>query len=99
IIAVSNKRLLRTTAYRDQQKQDHISPDRPGPKDENPQGTGPTREKPMTEGHAVNKAKGALGMMKDTATNATEKVKDVFTRMAASNALDVQAEDVTKGLK
>ncbi|CAG8768193.1 5144_t:CDS:2 [Cetraspora pellucida] len=102
IVVISNNRLLRTTAYRDKQKQEHISPDQPhhsSPKDENPQGTGPTREKPMTEGHAINKAKEALGIMKDTATSATEKVKDVFTRMTTPNALDTQAEAVAKGLK
>ncbi|RIB24630.1 hypothetical protein C2G38_2139186 [Gigaspora rosea] len=101
IAAISNKRLFQTTTiYR---QEPHISSDQPrhsGSKEENPQRTSPTYQKPTSEGHAINKAKGALGVMVDTATSATEKVKDVFTRMTTpSKALDTQAEAVAKGLQ
>ncbi|CAG8622599.1 7598_t:CDS:2, partial [Dentiscutata heterogama] len=99
IAVITNSRLFQTTIYR--HRQEFISPDQPrhsGPEERDPQRTSPTREKPLSEGHAIDKAKDVLGVMKDTAVSATEKVKDVFTRMT-SPALDVQSEAAAKGLK
>jgi len=81
-----------------QEQSSNLSQDPPhplGPKNENPFGIGPTREKPHSEGHAVNKAKDFSGS--DSSEGFVKKVKNAYNQ--ATSALDVQAESAALGLK
>ncbi|CAI2179939.1 15289_t:CDS:10 [Funneliformis geosporum] len=92
-----------TSSQYQEHSQHRVSPDPSmGPKDENPFGTGPTREKPHTEGHTVNKAKEAPfsdSLQKDSPKTVVGKFKDALNHFVSPGAADVQAENAAKGLR
>jgi len=92
-----------TTSQNQEHSQHRVSPNPPiGPKDEHPFTTGPTREKPHTEGHTVNKAKEAPlsgNLQKDSSKSVVGKFKDALNQFVSTGAADVQSENAAKGLR
>ncbi|CAG8509841.1 329_t:CDS:2 [Diversispora eburnea] len=71
------------------------------PQDNDPHKVGPTREKPITEGHTVDKAKENLesSNKSDEINSPGKKIKDRVTRLISPKPLDVQAKAAASGLQ
>ncbi|RHZ64147.1 hypothetical protein Glove_326g27 [Diversispora epigaea] len=78
--------------------QQRLSPHQKGPQDSNTHKVGPTHDKPVTEGHTVDKAKESFNKS-DEINKPGKKIKDRITRLISPKPLDVQAESAASGLQ